>query len=55
MKLELLHDPVMHDFVEIGVRGGISIISKRFSQANHKACRKFNPEKELKHLICRRK
>ena len=51
VELELIREQPMYDFVEKGIRGGISIISKRFSQANHKGCRKFDPDKILKHLI----
>lgn len=41
----------MHDFVEKGIRGEISIISKHYAKANHKGCKDFDPIKELKHLI----
>ena len=51
VELELLQDQEMYDFIEKGIRGGISIISKRFARANNPGCRKFDPTKKLKHLI----
>ena len=36
IKLELLSDIDKHLFIEKGLRGGISYIFKRFSEANNK-------------------
>ena len=44
VELELLSDPEMYLMIELGIRGGISTISKRYGLAN-------NPLKETKYLI----
>jgi hypothetical protein len=51
IKLELLTDPNMYLFFEEGIRGGISVISKRFSEANNKYLPNFDPEKPSKFII----
>ena len=50
--LELLSDPNMLLMFEKGIRGGISIISNRYGEANNKYMRKgFNKNKPSKYLI----
>ncbi|GBN22535.1 hypothetical protein AVEN_268168-1, partial [Araneus ventricosus] len=49
--LELFTDINMHMFVEKGIRGGISVITKRFSQANNKYLPNFDASKSIKHII----
>ena len=50
--LELLSDPNMLLMFEKGIRGGISIISNRYGEANNKYMRKgFNKNKPLKYLM----
>ena len=44
IKLETLYDIEMHQFLENGMRGGISMITHRFAQANNKYLKDYNPE-----------
>ena len=45
VKLETLHDIEMQQFLERGMRGGISMISHRYAQANNKYLQEYDPEK----------
>jgi hypothetical protein len=49
--LELITDIDMHLFLEGGIRGGISMISKRHSQANNKYLDDFNLSKPSKYIM----
>ncbi|CAH3157887.1 unnamed protein product, partial [Porites evermanni] len=44
VKLETLYDIEMHQFLEKGMRGGISMITHRYAQANNKYLKDYNPE-----------
>ena len=43
IKLELITDPDIYIFFEKGTRGGISYISNRYSKANNRYLKSFDP------------
>ena len=49
-KLEKISDIEMHLFIEKGPRGGISYIAKRYSEANNKYMKDYDPKKPSKFL-----
>ena len=51
VELELLTDIDMHLFVERGMRGGISMVSKRHAKANNPQVPGYDPSKPNKHIM----
>ncbi|GFT43648.1 uncharacterized protein NPIL_360211 [Nephila pilipes] len=51
VKLELFTDLDMHLFIERGIRGGISMISHRFSSANNKYLESYDEVKPSKYIL----
>ncbi|GBN09351.1 hypothetical protein AVEN_156311-1 [Araneus ventricosus] len=49
--LKLFTDINMLMFIEKGIRGGICLITKRFSEANNKYVPNFDTSKSIKHII----
>ena len=45
IRLSTLHDIEMHQFLERGMRGGISMISHRYTKANNKYLQDYDPQK----------
>ena len=51
IKLEPISDRDKHLFIEKGLRGGISYICKRFSEASNKYMKNYNPATENKFIM----
>ena len=51
VKLEQISEIDMYLFIEKGLRGGISYICKRFSKANNKYMKNYNPKKLSKYIM----
>ncbi len=50
-ELDLISDSDMYLMIEKGIRGGVSTITKRYSVANHKYLKNYDPEKPSKHIL----
>ncbi|CAB4021894.1 DNA polymerase, partial [Paramuricea clavata] len=46
IRLDLISDPIMFNFIEKAKRGGICMISKRYAVANNKYVKNFNPKEK---------
>ena len=51
VQLEFISDPDMFIFFEKGMKGGVSYISYRYSKANNKYWKSYDPKQESKHVI----
>ena len=51
VELELLTDYDQHLFIEKGMRGGISMVSKRHGKANNHLVDGYNPERPSSHIL----
>ena len=51
VELELLTDHEMHLFVERGIRGGISMVSKRHAKANNPLVTDYDPSKPNSYIM----
>ena len=50
VKLEKMSDIDMYLFIEKGVRGGISYVAKKYSKANNKYMKNYDPTKTSKYI-----
>ena len=50
-ELKLIRGPDMYIFFEKGTRGGISCISNRYSKANNKYLKYYDPKQESKQIM----
>ena len=51
IKLDLITDIDMYLFIEKGLRGGISYISNRYSKANNKYMKDYDPKLDSKYIM----
>ena len=51
IKLELMTEIAMFQFIEKGTRGGISYIANRFGEVNDKYMKEYNKEKPSKYIM----
>ena len=52
VSLDLISDADMQNFIEKGVRGGISTITHRYAQANNKYMKNYDPQKDSSYIPC---
>ena len=50
VELEQISNIYMHLFIEKGLRGGISYIAKRYSEANSKYLKNYDPTRPSKYI-----
>ena len=50
IKIERISYPAMYLLFEKGMRGGVSYISNRYSKANNKYLKSYDPKQESKHI-----
>ena len=51
INLELITDVDMHQFIERGIRGGISVITHRYAEANNPYMKCYNPENDTSYIM----
>ena len=51
IKLDLISDIDMHLFIEKGMRGGVSYISKKYSKANNRYIKSYDNSEESKFIM----
>ena len=51
VELDLLDDPDMYLMVESGIRGGVSMITKKFAEANNPYLDDYDPSKPVNYLM----
>ena len=51
IRLKLISDIGKHQFIESMIKGGISIIPKRYAKANNKFLKSYDPDKPISYII----
>ena len=51
VELELISDPDMYISFEKGMRDGVSYVCNRYSKANNKYLKSYDPKQESKHIV----
>ena len=51
VELEKISDPEKYMLFELGMRGGVSYINKRYSKANNEYCKDYDKEKPKNYII----
>ena len=51
VEIELLTDPDMYLFFDEGIRGGVSLAMKRYSKANNKYTKNYDPKEISKYIV----
>ena len=51
VELEKISDPDIHLFIEKGIRGGISYVSKIYSKANNEKCPNYDKKDPSKRIL----
>ena len=51
IKLEVMTDVNMYQFIEKGMRGGVSYIANRYGKANNKYMKKYNEKASSKYIM----
>ena len=54
VELELISDADMYVFFKNGTRNGGTYISRRYSNANHKYLKSYDPNQESNHILRRK-
>ena len=51
VEMDLIRDETMHLLIEEGIRGGVSMITTKYSKANNKYMSEYDPNQESKYII----
>lgn len=49
--LDLITDPLMYNMIELGTRGGVSMVTKKYSKANHEYLGAYDEAADKQHIM----